>query len=528
MIDVPEEVKQACNSDSVTFREIIVVDEQEVVTKVKFSDDTYQNGNFIGTFIMKTIKFDAENNIDYMKKEVIYYREINGIRFKIGTFIVQDIKDNDTKESVTVTAYDYGLKFANIYETVLDYENTQVTMKDVINEVCTKVGVPLANTTFVNESFIVDSNQFTEDSQYGDVVKAVAQMSGTFAKINENDELEFIFDQTSENIEEIEDYTELEDKRDTRPITIVVLGMTDIEGENVTLRWEDGILEYGENYLIINDNPFAYTQEKRTQLIEGIFNKVKGFGYSSFTTKKSFKPYSQVGDLVKLKNKEGQWVYSIILRINTNHQDIELSAPSLTDATVKYEQPLTTIEISKRAEYIVNKQESKIYTITQKQQELEQSNNQNQININNNYQDIMQKLDGYATKDDVIIVDNKVEALQTSTDYAISITEDIKVNGVSKVTTTTGYTFNEDGLTIEKTGSETKSVLNEKGLDIKDSTGSATESLLFAGHDEETGETIVKSKNMTVEKYFVIGKYSRIEDYEPSGTKATGIFWIGG
>ncbi len=48
--------------------------------------------------------------------------------------------------------------------------------------------------------------------------------------------------------------------------------------------------------------------------------------------------------------------------------------------------------------------------------------------------------------------------------------------------------------------------LDEAGLEIKDATGSSDESLLYAGYDEKLGETIVKSKNMTVEKYLVIRK----------------------
>ena len=44
------------------------------------------------------------------------------------------------------------------------------------------------------------------------------------------------------------------------------------------------------------------------------------------------------------------------------------------------------------------------------------------------------------------------------------------------------------------------------GLEIKDATGSSEESLLFAGYDKNIGETIVKSKNMTVEKYLTIVK----------------------
>lgn len=148
----------------------------------------------------------------------------------------------------------------------------------------------------------------------------------------------------------------------------------------------------------------------------------------------------------------------------------------------------------------------------------------NSTDINNNYQELVQKIGELPTDDDIVSIQNKVETIETSTNYAINIAEDIQVNGVSKVKTETGYTFDNDGLTIEKTGAKTKATYNEVGIDLKDATGSSEESLLFAGYDEEIGETIVKSKNMNVEKYLTIGKYSRIEDYE----EGTGVFWIGG
>lgn len=371
MINVSENVINACNSDDLTFIEYIIIEGQKIVIKANLSDDCYSDGHFIGTFIMKKLEFETENNIDYKKKEFEYYRQVDNESFKIGTFIVTEIKNSDTDELVKITAYDYALKFAKPYKTALDYQSGKITMKNVIDEVCSNTGVPLSNNSFENDNFIVDSNQFDENAQYGNVVKAVAQMSGNFAKINQDDKLELIF--TKETNEIIKDYEGLEDKRDTRPITIVTLGMTDIEGENVTLRWEEGIQQYGENYLVINDNPFAYTQEKRTKLIKAIFDKVKGFGYSSFESKYSFKPYLQCGDLVKFRNREGNLVDSIILRINTEHENITLSAPSIIDATVEYEQPLDAIEISKRTEYIVNKQEQKITQIVENQTEFENS-----------------------------------------------------------------------------------------------------------------------------------------------------------
>lgn len=144
--------------------------------------------------------------------------------------------------------------------------------------------------------------------------------------------------------------------------------------------------------------------------------------------------------------------------------------------------------------------------------------------IDNNYQDLIQQLGDKATEESVTAVTNRVATLETSTAYNISVIEDIQVNGVSSVTTSTGFTFNENGLNIEKTGAKTKSQLNESYLAITDTTGTTQENLLFAGYDSDLGETIVKTKNLKVEKYMTIGNHSRFEDY---GT-GTGCFYIGG
>lgn len=163
----------------------------------------------------------------------------------------------------------------------------------------------------------------------------------------------------------VEEYTELEDKRDTQPITCVRLGMSQIEGENVDIQDEDLIKKYGEHWLIINDNPFAYTQDKRVQLINAIFNKVKGFGYSAFVSKTSFKPYLTCGDVIKFKNKAGELVKSIVLRYNHNFDEINLEAPSETSATVNYVYPTKDIDLIKRTEIIVDKNTNQITSLTQ-------------------------------------------------------------------------------------------------------------------------------------------------------------------
>lgn len=158
---------------------------------------------------------------------------------------------------------------------------------------------------------------------------------------------------------------------------------------------------------------------------------------------------------------------------------------------------------------------------------IKQTVSQTQTTVANNYTEIKQKFGDYAPKSDVITLQNSVERIQTDTYTKTEINTKLTDGSVTKVTTTCG-TFDENGLTIEKTNAKTKGNFNEKGMKVVDATGSSEEILLFAGYDEETDETIVKSKNMTVEKYLTIGANCRFEDYVNPvlGEKGTGAFTL--
>lgn len=158
---------------------------------------------------------------------------------------------------------------------------------------------------------------------------------------------------------------------------------------------------------------------------------------------------------------------------------------------------------------------------------IKQTVSQTQTTVANNYTEIKQKFGDYAPKSDVITLQNSVEKIQTDTYTKTEINTKLTDGSVTKVTTTCG-TFDENGLTIEKTNAKTKGNFNEKGMKVVDATGSSEEILLFAGYDEETDETIVKSKNMTVEKYLTIGENCRFEDYVNPvlGGKGTGAFTL--
>ena len=364
MINVSNTLKKACNSDNLTYREYVVLSgtttQIDVMTEMYAT--AYKDKHFIGTFNMKYIKFTTSNDVKYRNKELTLYKEVNGESFKVGNFIVTEIKDNDSNEEVTVTAYDYGLKFAQPYITALDYVSGTITLKNVLDEICNIVGVELVNETLTNGDFIVDSNQFVNGEMFGDVISAVAFISGNFATITNDDKLELVF--TKETNEIIEDYVDLEDKRDTRPITSLSIGTSQVEGQNAVIKDDALIEQHGEHWLEINDVPFAYTLEKREQLKQAIFDKVKGFGYSSFKSEYAFKPYLTLGDLIQFRNKEGQLVNSIILKITSKYDNVILEAPSVTDASIEYENPKNAYDVAKRAEIIANQNTAEITSIT--------------------------------------------------------------------------------------------------------------------------------------------------------------------
>lgn len=444
--NVSNTFKANCKKDSVKYREYIVIDNKEVDIRGNLSDTAYKDNTFFGKFNLKMLKFETENDIDYKKKEFIYYKEVDGEAIKIGTFIVTDVSDSDTFESVNVTAYDYGLKFANPYTTTLNYLSRNVTLFQVIQEICTNCEVELENTSLPNGAFIVDSNQFVNGEQYGDVVAQASGINGMFATINSNDKLEFIF--TNETDEIIEDYVELDDKRDTWPITSVLVATSeDLETAGAVLKDENLIEQYGEHWLKIYSYGFAYSTIKCQNLVTAIFNQVKGFAYSSFKSNYSFLPYLSLGDKIKFRNKEGNLVNSVILRYETNYDEITFEAPSIINASVDYELPETPEITAKKAMIKVDQATGEILSQVENVQE----------DINGD--------DGLLQR--VSAVENK----QTATDYTINIlsTNIDRTNGnVNSVTTENGYTFDKEGMHISSSEDEFNSLSNSKGTYYKD------------------------------------------------------------
>lgn len=143
---------------------------------------------------------------------------------------------------------------------------------------------------------------------------------------------------------------------------------------------------------------------------------------------------------------------------------------------------------------------------------LEQSTKDLSGKINN----INDSLGEYAKQSSLVTVTNSVQEIQTALNEQILVTQQIKEDGVEKVTTTTGFTFDQAGLTIDKSGSDTKTLVDEDGMTVYSKTGSEESILLNV---DSQG---VQTENLHVRTFTQIGSHTRLQDYEDG----TAIFYI--
>ncbi len=103
-------------------------------------------------------------------------------------------------------------------------------------------------------------------------------------------------------------------------------------------------------------------------------------------------------------------------------------------------------------------------------------------------------------------INTKISSLEQDA-HGINIKiEDIQAKGttVDQVVTSTGYSFDENGLLIQKSGEEISNLLDSTGMCVKRS----DEKILTANNKG------VEAINLTAKQYLIIGKNSRFEDYK--------------
>lgn len=547
----------------------------EQISNIKISspiiDTTQDTGTMfhLGTFISQqlTIKFKNLDGLDLTSNPEIYLEigvKVEGefTYIPIGYYLIDELAENYQK-TCEITCLDYAAKFkSNIDVSRFFNEEGYVIASELFEDICRYFGVGHGTYPSTNNN---KKLYFYDDSLSGkDNISFLAELFGGNAKMGRDGKC-YIIPLKDSNKE---------------PVEIDALSGKSIEIGDIyeisRVCYDNGKLKYqsGGDVVTLDELPESVSEEIREDVYYYLTTDMKYYKYLDNTwveaTDMKNTLYIRTNNLFITQQEDIDNIYNSVVgfKINNitceNRGDITLDSWDMIKYTIDEKEYYTfneneltyngvcmskvntqipagkktettniivpnTATALKRVQTIVNEVEGSMKTITEKTTVLESKTLENETAINNSYQDIIQKLGDYVKESEITAIKESVETSQTNSEYAIEIAKQVQIDGVTRLDTKTGYTFDEDGLNIEKTGAKTKTTLDETGLDVKDATGASEESLLFAGYDEVIGETIVKSKNMTVEKYLVIGKYSRMEDFEDTdGNLGTGMFWIGG
>lgn len=295
--------------------------------------------------------------------------------------------------------------------------------------------------------------RITSTTELGDDVTAATSMIGTTQYVRDNPLLE--------NRDDIADFLDL-----------AIENLGNITINTFDCDWRGNfLLEIGDKFnLTTKDNNTVHSYLLNDTLVyDGVLSQHSMWNYSDNSMETSANPTS-LGDALN----------HTFARVDKVDRRIDLVASENTANSERIAQmSITTDEISSSV--------SSLQTDVTLEKE----------NVNRRFDEVY----------------NAVSTKVTAEEVSITIDERLE-DGVRSLTTTTGFTFNDDGLTVSKSDSQITTQITEDGMRVYRN----AEEVLRADNEG------VIAEDLHATTYFIIGLNSRFEDY--NGNR-TGCFWIG-
>ena len=416
-------------------------------------------------------------------------------------FYVSEVKRDENTNELTITSYDviHRAKSHTIAELELQ---APYTIGEVAAAIATFLGLTINKINVSDTSFDTSYSEganFDGAETLREVLDAIAEATQTIYYIDVNNNLNFKrLDIAGEPALVINkaNYFTLESK--TNRILSDICSATEL-GDNVTTTTgNEGETQY------VRDNPFWELREDITELLESAIAVVGGMELNQFTCKWRGNYLVEPGDKIGLVTKDNNTVISYLLddeytynggfSANTSWEYGEKTGESVDN-------PTTLGGVLKKTFAKVDKANKEIEIVVNETTSLKLTTDSITSSVS--------KMD-----DNLSELESEVSTKMSAEDVSISIQAALE-EGVERVTTTTGFTFNEEGLHISKTDSEITTSITEDGMTVYKNNNE----VLVA---DNLG---VKAEDLHATTFLIIGNNSRLEDYN---SNRTGCFWIGG
>lgn len=490
-----------------------------------------EEGKFFGFGVSQKLELellDKDRELNIVKGNTFdIYLTADTTYTKILSCEVDSIKRDEKTNGLTITAYDTIFKAAG--HQVKDLTLTKpYTIKDFCEACGAKLGVSVKGI----DTFLLsypDGANFDGTETLREALNMVAEATQTIYYMDNTNSLVFkSLDKAGPSLLSIDNNIYFEYKNNG-PRVLKTICSTNELGDDVS---ESGTT--GDATQFVRDNAFWELREDITDLVHNAVVAVGGLSISQFECKWRGNFFLEIGDKIQILGKDNSSAITYLLNdtLVYNGGLNQTSSWKYKDSGETASNPTNLGEAIKQTYAKVDKQNKEITLLASEQQNLitdvaslkvAKDNivasvsqiTEVQTGLNSSLTDLQNAFtDQNKINDEQFdTLTQKVESSMTADQVHLAISTELS-NGVDKVTTSTGFTFNEAGLTINKSDSEISTNIDEDGMSIYKN----NEEVLTA---DNTGVTQI---NATIKQYLIVGKNSRFEDY---GSDRTGCFWIG-
>ena len=354
----------------------VVLTESDIVN-VTYEDYRYVDtaticiGQFVardisGTIVTTNLTTPMENR--EIKVEMGVKTDSTTTYYSLGNFLVTLPENDDVDDTLNFEAMDYTKKFNQEFDaTGLTFPCTALQLAQYC---CNRCGVELATTTFTNSTFIVPNNQYETGDTYRKVMQDIGKLAYSWIRIGWDNKCYIDFSVPSTTIEDDNkitphNYYDLTVQNEKfGPVNRVVIGMTDVEGENAYIEDGDSIATNGVCELQIMDCNITYTPELRQQAITGA-SRLFGLTFVPIEINTTGHPWLLGNELIEIEKTDGTKITTIPFDRTieyAGHIKTKLVASADTKTETEYKNPGTLETAVKQTRIIVDKQNQ---TITQ-------------------------------------------------------------------------------------------------------------------------------------------------------------------
>ena len=359
------------------------------LSEIEINDTCYTNGSIVGTTNSKTASIkimdtrDVSDNI-FIPSVGVKYIDTTTEWLGLGEYTTQSQTIDKTANTSEIKGQDILYKLDQPYTCgITDWTN--ITVKDLLDDLCTTLDLELGNEHFINEDIPVAGNNYQKNCKFRDVLSDICEVACSWAEYTEDKLwLKWFDTEVTETLDKSQ-YSTLEKNGVYGVVNCLVIKDSAFEGENVVIQDTESIAENGETQFAIVDNQLLNTELLRQQAITSIWERIHNFTYVDCKIISYYgKPYLKRGNKISVQDVDGTYFTTYILQHNFKYDGTfysEISSPALPKEETKIKNTnLSPKQRLMNAEAQVDKANARISLLVEEQEEIQSDLQENYYN----------------------------------------------------------------------------------------------------------------------------------------------------